>query len=445
MCYTTAMIMSSSSLFHNDDNHRTADHRPPLQIIGLSAAKSLPSCSCSPRSLTLQINLSGTCPADITNIDRDNQFCFVSLIGSNSGSSSSSSSSALNILDAGGSDLQPPSDPIPMSITSILYYELSESLEVINQETVTVSDNNPVAVTLMSISANLDPNKFLSEQHQLVVSSAVLFIEGTNAAGTRVKNTVSWKYDLQQCNMVPMAIGNTLGWVNLIDLELAKPEFCPAVATTIDPTSTEMATTAAAMTTTTNASNGGWEPTYAPTMNPVYPTYSPTEDQTEEPSKSPTFYPTYSPTAGTGLVDNSEGKPTLSGHSSGWAADGWTPPETHLLGGSQTNIGTTTTPATEASSSTNGTESSSTTVSGASTSEYSSTAAEEVTTATIAATTTSTTTIISTSTTAIATSTTSEATRPPKTTTTTTKATRPPKTTTTTTKQQDRPSRALKH
>ena len=47
-------------------------------------------------------------------------------------------------------------------------------------------------------------------------------------------------------------------------------------------------------------------------MKPVWPTYSPT-------------------TAADGGGEDS--KPTLSGHSSGWAADGWTPPDSHLLGG----------------------------------------------------------------------------------------------------------------
>lgn len=194
-------------------------------IIGITAAESSPSCACSPQSLTLRINLSGTCPA----ADGNNQFCFVS-IGSGS---DSTGDGVLDILGADESELQPPIDPIPMSIKSISYYELSESMEVMNQETITVEDNEP-AVTFISISKNLDPNTFLSGQLQFVVSSAVLIIEGTNAAGTLLKNKVSWKYDLQQCDMVPMAIGDSLGWLNLIDLELPQPEFCPAIAAPLD-------------------------------------------------------------------------------------------------------------------------------------------------------------------------------------------------------------------
>jgi hypothetical protein len=168
-------------------------------IIGLTAAESPPSCSCSPQSLTLQINLSGTCPPDITNVDRRNGICFISLDGS----------------DSAG-------DPIPTAITSISYQELSESLalDVINQETIVITviggaDVSVDEVTFTSITANLDPNDFLSEQTQFVVSSAWLVIEATDAGGTLLRNTVTWKYDLQQCNMVPMAIGDTLGWVDV--------------------------------------------------------------------------------------------------------------------------------------------------------------------------------------------------------------------------------------
>ncbi len=195
-------------------------------IIGLTAAEPPPSCSCSHQSLTLQINLSGTCPPDITNVDTGNGICFIS----SPGGTDDSSSSGLDILEAGGaaggSDFQPPSDPIPTAITSITYHELSESLEVINQETIEVTAGGASVdeVTFTSITANLDPNEVLSEQSQYIVSSAWLVIEGTNAGGKSLRNTVTWKYDLQQCNMLPMAIGNKLGWVDVIDLKL-NPEF----------------------------------------------------------------------------------------------------------------------------------------------------------------------------------------------------------------------------
>ncbi|KAL7427185.1 hypothetical protein ACHAXM_001667 [Skeletonema potamos] len=60
--------------------------------------------------------------------------------------------------------------------------------------------------------------------------------------------------------------------------------------------------------------------------------------------------------AADGLPDNMDSKPTLPGHSSGWNSDGWTPPETHLLGETEANDETTT-PVTEASSPSNETES----------------------------------------------------------------------------------------
>jgi hypothetical protein len=415
-------------------------------IIGLTAAEYAPSCTCSPQSLTLRINLSGTCPANITNVDGNNQFCFVSQIGSDSGSSGFDE---LGNSDADESELLPPTDPVPVSINSISYYELSESMEVINQETITLQDNNTAEVfTFTSISTNIiDPNKSISEQLQFVVSSAMLIIEGTNAAGKLLKNKVSWKYDLHQCDMIPMAIGNTLGWLDLIDLGGPRPEICPAVDV-VDLT----ATTTASATIFSNATINGTS--YTPTMSPVNTTYSSSEViHSKEPTKlptlapmyptyyptyHPTYYPTYSPTAETaGLTtDDSEGKPpSLTGYSSGWDADGWTPPETNLIdGGTQTSIGTTTTLATEVSTSTNGTESSD---SAAATAEGINTTTFATVTTSIAEETTinSTVSTAAVSTTTLATrppktTTTSVATRPPKPTTTTAAATRPPKTTT---------------
>ena len=411
-------------------------------IIGLTAAEYAPSCTCSPQSLTLRINLSGTCPANITNVDGNNQFCFVSQIGGDSGSSVNDT---VDNLGADESKLLPPTDPIPTSISSISYYELSESMEVINQETITLQDNNTAEeFAFTSISTNIDPHKSFSEQLQFVVSSAILIIEGTTAAGKLLKNKVSWKYDLHQCDMIPMAIGNTLGWLDLIDLELPRSEICPAVdvvdaaATTTESTAnfsnatndTSYTSTISPVNTTYSSSEvmQSKEPTKLPTLAPLYPTYSPTYQ--------PTYYPTYSPTAETAeelTTDDSEGNPSLSEHSSsGWDADGWTPPETHLLVGStQTSIGTTTTLATEESTLTNGTESS-----------ISAATAEGINTTTIATVTTSNGEVVATNSTVTntntATSTTTLATRPPKTTTTSV-ATRPPKPTTTTTVEATRP------
>ena len=437
-------------------------------MIGLTAAEYAPSCTCSPQSLTLRINLSGTCPANITNVDGNNQFCFVSQIGSDSGGSGKD---VLGELDADESKLHTPTDPIPISITSISYYELSESMEVINQETITIQDDNTAEeITFTSISTNIDPNKSFSEQLQFVVSSAMLIIEGTNAAGTLLKNKVSWKYNLHQCDMIPMAINNTLGWLNLIDLELPQSEICPAVDV-VDAAATTTETTTAfinesndtlytpTISTTYSSSEvmQSKEPTKLPTLAPFYPTYSPTYH--------PTYYPTYSPTAETdGLTtDDSEGKPSsLSEHSSsGWAADGWTPPETNSMdGGTQTSIGTTATLATELSMLTNGTETSSTaTAEGSNTTTFATvttasigeeTAINSTVTSAAVSTTTLATRPPKTTTTSVATrppqpTTNAEATRPPKTTTTTssTAATRPPKPTmTTTTAEATRPPKA---
>ena len=198
-------------------------------------------CSCSPQELTLKINLSGTCPASITNVGTIDNFCFVSKDdGTTSGVSA-------DLIALPGVDQN--FDKLPTAIESISYYELNESLEVINQETTAVGGSVD-EVTFTSATANLDPEEFLSDQTQDIVSAAVLVISGKNAEGISVKNTVSWKYDLGMCNEMPVAIGDTLGWVDVVGLNYAKPAFCPAAPATIEPT---VSPTFATITTTTEA------------------------------------------------------------------------------------------------------------------------------------------------------------------------------------------------
>lgn len=61
---------------------------------------------------------------------------------------------------------------------------------------------------------------------QNVVSAAFLVISGKNADGISVKNTVTWQYDLEMCDKIPMAIGDTIGWVDVVGLNYAKVAFC---------------------------------------------------------------------------------------------------------------------------------------------------------------------------------------------------------------------------
>lgn len=205
-----------------------------------------PACSCSPRALTLQINLSGTCPASITNVDPLNDICYVS-------------------KDAGTTpgvtpDLESPGnqnfDKIPTKIDSISYYELNEKLEVINQDSISVTkgDSSVDEVSFTSVTAELNPNLPLSEQAQYVVAAVVLVIAGYNTEGLPIKNTVSWKYDLDMCNQAPMAIGDTLGWMNVVGLTPASTVFCPDAPLPIEPTATpSFASTFHKLETTTEA------------------------------------------------------------------------------------------------------------------------------------------------------------------------------------------------
>jgi hypothetical protein len=222
----------------------------PIAFAALSGtALAQPACSCSPQELTFQVNLSGGCPVSITNVDPINNICYSSKdTGTNPG--------ATPDLMPGNQNL----DLIPTQIDSISYYELNDSLQVINQETVEV-DGSVDEVTFTSITSNLNPEEFLSEQAEYVVSAAVLVVTGKNAEDVSIKNTVSWKYDLQMCSAVPMAIGDTLGWVDMVGLKYAKPAFCPLVPATLEPTASptitstfqKQETTTEATTTTTSA------------------------------------------------------------------------------------------------------------------------------------------------------------------------------------------------
>jgi hypothetical protein len=203
-----------------------------------------PDCSCSPQAFTLKINLSGTCPASITNVDTSVDFCHVT---KDDGTTPGVPTEQFGFP----SDRN--FDEVPAEIESISYYELNESLEAISQETIAV-DDNVNEVTFTSVAANLDPEEFLSEQTQNIVSAAFLVLSGKNAEGISVKNTVTWQYDLRMCDKIPMAIGDTIGWVDVVGLKYAKSAFCPVVPATMEPTTSpthKQETTTEATTTTT--------------------------------------------------------------------------------------------------------------------------------------------------------------------------------------------------
>jgi hypothetical protein len=385
-------------------------------------------------------------------------------------------------------------------ITSISYYELALDLQVIHQETITPTDydnddgeegNTTIEVTFQSITSKLNSTQSLINQVEYVVSTAILVIEGVNDNNETLKNTISWRYTVNQCQDVPIAIGDMLGWTMVHDLQLAEYAFCALVpagaptmmvqdvfvkqeeenaTTTSSSSSTEAATTTTTEVTTTSATKGSWGSdgwthnnnnnnnqhaidnnqhsygwvwdnekgwVYISPPTPMdWPTYSPTMSP---PTYSPTMkpiWPTYSPTtAADGGGEDS--KPTLSGHSSGWAADGWTPPDSHLLGGGGDNVDDSSTNATMMTTYDNTTEIySNETETSNSTTQSDVVVNASTTSSTTPATTTSTAedTTTSTEATPAATTTTTEATTTtetttiaPVTSTTTTEATRPPK------------------
>lgn len=174
-------------------------------------------------------------------------------------------------------------DLVPTMITSISYYELALDLQVIHQETITPNNdydnddgeegNTTIEVTFQSITSKLNSTQSLMDQVSYVVSTAILVIEGVNDNNETLKNTISWRYNVNQCQDVPIAIGDMLGWTMVHDLQLAEYAFCALVptgaptmmvqdvfmkqeeedATTTTSSSTEAATTTTTEVTTTSA------------------------------------------------------------------------------------------------------------------------------------------------------------------------------------------------
>jgi hypothetical protein len=78
-----------------------------------------------------------------------------------------------------------------------------------------------------------------------------------------VKNTVTWQYDMY--DKISMAIGDTIGWLDVVGLNYAKAAFCAVVPATMVPTASptptfefhkQETTTEATATTPTSMSMG---------------------------------------------------------------------------------------------------------------------------------------------------------------------------------------------
>jgi len=130
-------------------------------------------------------------------------------------------------------------DTTPIIITSVTFLELDTTpqLNVINQDSTyfetSLSDGE--VITYPSISAQLDVNKSLDEQLDLVPGGVQLILFGTNAAGEVIQNRLAWGYKRNYCNEEPLAVGNQIGWQSLDGYTSAFPEFCNAVTASPTP------------------------------------------------------------------------------------------------------------------------------------------------------------------------------------------------------------------
>ncbi|KAL7490388.1 hypothetical protein ACHAWT_000001, partial [Skeletonema menzelii] len=80
-----------------------------------------------------------------------------------------------------------------------------------------------------SISAEFTPDEPLVDQEVPIIIQLILF--GKNAAGITVLNTVSWEYDLTNCDDEPIMTGDKIGLIEVVGYETAIPAFCPAIET----------------------------------------------------------------------------------------------------------------------------------------------------------------------------------------------------------------------
>jgi hypothetical protein len=117
--------------------------------------------------------------------------------------------------------MRAPTAPIT-EVTSILFLEVDTTpeLNIINQDSTYFTTNLPdeSVVTYTSISKQLDYTLPLEEQMEYVPGGVVVVLFGNDEEGNVVQNTVAWDYDLSNCEVEPLAVGDTIGWVAMVIL-----------------------------------------------------------------------------------------------------------------------------------------------------------------------------------------------------------------------------------
>eukprot|EP00986_Skeletonema_menzelii_P009166 scaffold4092_cov150-Skeletonema_menzelii.AAC.1 len=226
-------------------------------------------CVCSPRAYTFKLFFEQTC--DVNTID---------------------GKPGILATDCVFTDyLTPTTDLTPVVIDSVDILELNPN-GIIALKSIPNVDGDEFSYT--SSSALLTPDEPLVDQE--VPSRIQLNLFGKNAAGITVLNTVSWDYDLTNCDDEPIMTGYKIGLIEVVDYETAIPAFCPAIETdppTSTPPSDPPTSTPSLSPTDPPTSTPSLSPTYPPTARPII-----TIPPTEKPTPEPTNPPTPSPVAG---------------------------------------------------------------------------------------------------------------------------------------------------
>lgn len=168
----------------------------------------------------------------------------------------------------------------PKSITKVEIYEYdtTDELNVINQTEITNSTQNlsdGSSISFTSISTKLDPSIPIQDQPQYHPNGLIVKISGYTLNDKFVSNTFAWEYSIDDCSAEQVAIGDSVGWVDVSVVRPAAGAFCPAAVTAV--------------------------PSLSPSAVPSERTEPPTDSPVVSPTSSPTpvekVYPTSSKAA----------------------------------------------------------------------------------------------------------------------------------------------------
>ena len=81
----------------------------------------------------------------------------------------------------------------------------------------------------------LDREKSLEDQGEKIPANLAIELKGKNADGQEIIYLLKWKYDVANCDAEPIEEGDGVGWVTVVNITSASPEFCDAAAVETGP------------------------------------------------------------------------------------------------------------------------------------------------------------------------------------------------------------------